>query len=169
MKFLDSHFHIWPESHLYSLVWQSASHPFHRQYSIDEYILATKPNSPTDDHCGFIFVEADREFSLNPPNWTEPINEFKYALSIRHGQNINGVSSQGATLRGLIAWAPLPFGAQGMQTYCWTVRSVAFRSGNKKPVETLSIFNPEQASGHLCARSIRDLPPLWRQYPHLQN
>lgn len=57
----------------------------------------------SDDHRGFIFVEADRKFSLDPVNWKEPINEFKYALAIDRGEHGEGYGDNGKMSRGLVA------------------------------------------------------------------
>jgi L-rhamnono-1,4-lactonase len=118
MRLLDSHVHIWSKSHLDTIAWQSPDNPIYSQYSINEYVQAIGTDSvASDDHQGFIFVEADRKFSLDPVNWTEPVNELKYALSAHRGELAEGYSENGKLLRGLVAWAPIPLGAAGMTKY----------------------------------------------------
>jgi L-rhamnono-1,4-lactonase len=125
MKLLDSHIHVWSHSHLETLAWQSADHPLHFQYSINEYVQAIRANTiPFDDFRGFIFVEADRKFSFDPLDWTQPVNEFKYALSIYRGEDGEGYANNTSLLRALVAWGPVPLGAEGMTKYTAELRSL---------------------------------------------
>jgi L-rhamnono-1,4-lactonase len=126
MKLLDSHIHIWPQSQLDTLSWQTKDGPLYLQLSIDEYELAIKQGKRTDDDIvGFIFVEADRKFSLNPVSWTEPINEFKYALAIRRGEAAEGHTAENfMLLRGFVGWGPIPLGFYGMSQYVAQLREL---------------------------------------------
>jgi len=117
MRIVDSHIHIWPQSHLDTLAWQSPSNPLYSQHSINEY-LSNLDILPTDDHKGFIFIEADRKFSLHPFDYSQPINEFKYALSIHRREQGEGYTIKNASkLLAMIAWAPIPLGADAMTAY----------------------------------------------------
>lgn len=125
MKLMDSHIHLWPQLHLGALTWISPDNLLYSQYSINEYVKAIEAEIIlTDDHRGFIFVEADRKYSFNPIDWTEPIKEFKYALSIYRGEGREGCSDNGKMLRGFVGWAPVPLGAEGMRRYITELREL---------------------------------------------
>lgn len=126
MKLLDSHIHIWPQSQLDTLTWQTKDGPLYSQLSIDEYENAIQQGKrPDDDIVGFIFVEADRKFSLNLVSWTEPINEFKYALGITRGEAREGYTAANfKLLRGFVGWGPIPLGFYGMSQYVAQLREL---------------------------------------------
>lgn len=126
MKVIDSHIHIWPQSQLDSLAWQTKDSGIYFQLSIDEYDHVTRQSKrPDDEIVGFIFVEADRKFSLNPVDWTEPVNEFNYALAISRREIGEGYSIENSKLlRGFVAWGPIPLGYYGMSQYVRELREL---------------------------------------------
>jgi len=126
MKLLDSHIHLWAQSELDSLAWQTKDGPLYSQFSIDEYELTTQQGKRADDELvGFVFVEADRKFSMNPVNWTEPVNEFKYALAISRREKAEGCTIENSKLlRGFVSWGPIPLGYYGMSQYVNELREL---------------------------------------------
>jgi len=126
MKLLDSHIHLWPQSGLDSLGWQTKDGPLYSQFSIDEYEHTTQQGKQADDElAGFVFVEADRKFSLNPVDWTEPVNEFKYALAIWRNEQAEGYTVENSNLlRGFVPWGPIPLGYYGMSEYVNELREL---------------------------------------------
>ena len=119
MKLLDSHIHLWAQSELDTLAWQTKDGPLYSQFSVDEYGHTMEQGKrPDDEPAGFVFVEADRKFSMNPVNWTEPVNEFKYALAISRREKVEGCAVENSSLlRGFVAWGPIPLGFYGMSQY----------------------------------------------------
>ena len=126
MKLVDSHIHIWAQSQLDTLAWQTKDGPLYSQFSIDQYEEAAQHGKGRDDEiAGFVFVEADRKFSLNPVNWTEPVNEFKYALAISRGSVGEGYTVENSKLlRGFVGWGPIPLGFYGMSQYVTELREL---------------------------------------------
>lgn len=103
------------------------------QYSIDEYLEATQDLSKASNQKlrGFIFVETDRESSLETDaGWEEPLRELEWIKRIADGtpKHDEGHSSQHAHLcLGIVPWAPLPSGSEAMVRYVDKARS---RTGN---------------------------------------
>lgn len=122
---VDSHVHLYPHAEVSSLAWCNEQHPLYGQYSIDEYLRATRDLSDvahsTHNLQGFVFIETDRKSSLETESgWEEPLRELDWIKRIADGapRPGEGHSPQHAPLcLGIVPWAPLPSGSEVMSTY----------------------------------------------------
>ncbi|KAL8723210.1 MAG: hypothetical protein Q9225_000476 [Loekoesia sp. 1 TL-2023] len=120
---VDSHIHLYPRTELSSLAWCNEGHPLHNQYSIKEYLEATKElsNISNQQLRGFVFVETDRKSSVETEaGWEEPLRELDWIKRIADGapRSGEGHEPQHAHLcLGIILWAPLPSGFEAMSRY----------------------------------------------------
>ncbi len=132
---VDSHIHLYPHAEVSSLAWCNEQHPLYGQYSIDEYLRATRELSDvansTHNLQGFIFIETDRKSSLETENgWEGPLRELDWIKRVADGapRPGEGHSPQHARLcLGIVPWAPLPSGSDAMSTY---VQKAADRLGS---------------------------------------
>ncbi|KAJ5356520.1 Amidohydrolase 2 [Penicillium concentricum] len=122
---VDSHIHLFPESHLKTLSWHTPTNPLGTQHSINEYRHATQ--SPA--LLGFIFLETDRLSSINPTNqnhgWQHALDEVSLLTRIALGTPIPGeghVPSDKNLCLGIVPWAPVPGGPDVLSAYMQQVR-----------------------------------------------
>ncbi|KAL9601818.1 MAG: hypothetical protein Q9219_002308 [cf. Caloplaca sp. 3 TL-2023] len=132
---IDSHIHLYPSAELQSLAWCPESHPLHKQYSIEEYLSATQDLRTHSAHTlkGFIFIETDRKSSLEEAEagWEEPLRELDWIKRIADGfpREGEGHGPQHAQLcLGIVLWAPLPLGPEGLARYVDRVKERAGRT-----------------------------------------
>jgi L-rhamnono-1,4-lactonase len=124
-QIVDSHIHLFPESHLNTLSWHSPSNPLGAQHSVHEYRQAT-----SSQIRGFIFLETDRISSLSPSDWNHALDEVSFLARIALGTPIPGEGHDPMDrdlCLGIIPWAPVPSGANAMAQYMGLVRE---RSGD---------------------------------------
>ncbi|KAL4811111.1 hypothetical protein BDV18DRAFT_5514 [Aspergillus unguis] len=124
---VDSHIHLFAESHLPTLAWYTPDGPLTTQHSVDEYREAT--NEAT---ClrGFIFLEVDRISSVeqsgeNKHGWTHALDEVSYLARIAAGTPVQGEGhkpSDKDLVLGIIPWAPVPGGPEVLEEYMALVR-----------------------------------------------
>ncbi|KAL4955693.1 amidohydrolase family protein [Aspergillus filifer] len=130
---VDSHIHLFPESHLPSLAWYNPSEPgpLGTSYSVEQYKTASKASSA--QVRGFIFLETDRLSSVNETGkhgWTHALDEVSFLSRIARGTPL---SSEGHTpndkslVLGIVPWAPVPGGPEVLEKYMGLVRE---RAGN---------------------------------------
>jgi L-rhamnono-1,4-lactonase len=122
---VDSHIHLFPESHLKTLAWHNPNNPLGKQHSVNEYRHATN-STPLR---GFIFLETDRLSSINPspPNhgWQHALDEVSFLTRIAHGTPIpdeGHVPSDKDLCLGIVPWAPVPGGPDVLSAYMQQVR-----------------------------------------------
>lgn len=117
---VDSHIHLYAESHIQDLAWAPSlpnDHVLKRQNSVEQYRDATRsqPNL-----LGFVFVETDRKSSLTQDGWVYAIEEIKFLRRIKEGTPVKGEGHTGCHkdfLLGIVAWAPLGAPLPSLQNY----------------------------------------------------
>lgn len=127
---VDSHVHIFPESHLHTLTWYDPGHPLASQHSVEEYLGAALPQSihsePTEKTYlrGFIFIETDRISSVSKDEpgkgWLHALDEISFVARIISGTPIKGEghrSFDNELCLGFVSWAPIPGGSSLLEDY----------------------------------------------------
>lgn len=117
---IDSHIHLFNDSHLPHLAWATPQHPLFTCHSIPEYLSSIPPEQRTS-FKGFVFVETDHRHTIPTPEaiqnndvealtdswkWTLAEFEFGYELSL-----------QSELVRGVVPWAPMNLGTLAMERY----------------------------------------------------
>lgn len=127
---IDSHIHLFPESELDTLAWNTPSNPLYKQQSLDEYTAATSSASSLE---GFIFLETDRKNDLkrgeeDGSGWEMPLKEVSWLKRIALGRPLEG---EGHTVehaklcKAIIPWAPVPSGEKALERYVKEVEKEA--------------------------------------------
>ncbi|PYH43385.1 uncharacterized protein BP01DRAFT_358635 [Aspergillus saccharolyticus JOP 1030-1] len=132
---VDSHIHLFPESHLPTLAWHRSGNPLGAQHSVDEYRQATSstPTTPSTEEAhylrGFIFVETDRISSVDESDpklgWSHPLDEVSLLTRIIAGAPVAGEGhseSDRHLCLGMVPWAPVPRGPDALKKYMGLVR-----------------------------------------------
>lgn len=130
---VDSHIHLFPESHLNTLAWYSPSSPLGSQHSVAEYRQATESTSKDPATTGstylkgFVFLETDRISSLSPSGWNHALDEVSFLARIASGRPVEGEDegherADRDLCLAIIPWAPVPAGPQALQEYLARVR-----------------------------------------------
>ena len=125
---VDSHIHLFPESHLPTLAWYGPESPLGSQHSVDEYRLATSSISTTADTAdltylrGFIFLETDRISSVEEAGegWSHTLDEVSLLTRIITGAPAAGEGHHDKDRHlclGFLPWAPVPGGSTVLQKY----------------------------------------------------
>jgi L-rhamnono-1,4-lactonase len=131
---VDSHIHLFPETHLKTLSWHSENNPLGAQHSIDEYRQATKASEST--LRGFIFLETDRlssitesptpeATSIQSHGWTHALDEVSFLTRIALGEPIAGEGHSPVDKDlcfAIIPWAPVPGGEDVLRDYLLRAR-----------------------------------------------
>jgi L-rhamnono-1,4-lactonase len=138
---VDSHVHLFPQTHAPTLAWQTPDGPLFAQYSVDEYRAAVesdvvstavprqsqeKKNTPFLLR-GFVFLEADRISSLDEDagGWNHALDEVSLIARIASGTPVAGeghLPTDGALCLGIVPWAPVPGGPPALEKYVAAVR-----------------------------------------------
>ncbi|KAL4936121.1 hypothetical protein BDV06DRAFT_113988 [Aspergillus oleicola] len=128
---VDSHIHLFPESHLPSLAWYTPSEPspLSTSHSVEQYRTATK--DALTQLRGFIFLETDRLSSVSESGkhgWTHALDEVSFLSRIARGTPIPGEGhspdDKGLVL-GIVPWAPVPGGPAELVQYMALVKERA--------------------------------------------
>ncbi|KAE8138783.1 amidohydrolase family protein [Aspergillus pseudotamarii] len=130
---VDSHIHLFPESHLPTLAWYGPESPLGSQHSVDEYRLAASSISTTADTTdltylrGFIFLETDRISSVEGAGngWSHALDEVSLLTRIITGVPVAGEGHRDDDRHlclGFVPWAPVPGGSAALQNYMGLVR-----------------------------------------------
>ncbi|GIJ91513.1 hypothetical protein Asppvi_010480 [Aspergillus pseudoviridinutans] len=125
---VDSHIHLFPESHLPTLAWHGPNNPLGSQHSVDEYRAATAivPTSPDAAQYtylrGFIFLETDRISSVEESGagWSHALDEVSLLTRIALGNPIAGEGHRDVDRHlclGIVPWAPVPGGPAALEKY----------------------------------------------------
>lgn len=136
-KIIDSHIHLYPESHLKTLAWAGdlpSDHALNQQLCIDEYRKAT--STASNELRGFIFIETDRiskalpatwtsasakdDSYPEPPEWQHPLDEISFLARIASGRPVAGeghVAADSSFLLGFVPWAPITAGSEVLFKY----------------------------------------------------
>lgn len=133
-RLIDSHIHLYAESHLSSLNWTEdlpEGHRLKRQNSVAEYRAAAQSCPEEDQLLGFVFLETDRKSGLRDDEWSKALNEVDFLVRIARGTPRSGeghVPDDSKLVLGIVPWAPVAAGAKGLATY---VQQVQQRAGEK--------------------------------------
>ncbi|KAJ5622647.1 amidohydrolase family protein [Penicillium herquei] len=133
---VDSHIHLFPESHLPTLAWHGPNNPLGSQHCIDEYRNAsssvpTTATPETEQYLrGFIFLETDRISSISEespenPGWKHALDEVSLLTRIALGEPITGEGHKAIDRNlclGIVPWAPIPGGPDVLQKYLSQVK-----------------------------------------------
>ncbi|PYH93473.1 amidohydrolase family protein [Aspergillus ellipticus CBS 707.79] len=133
---VDSHIHLFPESHLPTLAWYDGPNsPLSSQHSIDEYRLATasvptSPDSATPQPLylrGFIFLETDRISSVEESGlgWSHALDEVSFLTRIITSEPVPGEGHADVDRQlclGMVPWAPVPGGPALLEKYLALVK-----------------------------------------------
>ncbi|KAL8628279.1 hypothetical protein Q9189_006006 [Teloschistes chrysophthalmus] len=120
---IDSHIHLYPRTELHSLSWCKEGHQLYGQHSVLDYLEAARHLDAVPDQKlqGFVFVETDRISHVRDEvGWDEPLRELDWIRRVANGtpRPCEGHGSQHAHLcLGVVLWAPVPSGAEVMQTF----------------------------------------------------
>src|SRR5436190_2047983 len=101
-EIIDSHIHLYEAQHIPRLAWTSElplDHPLNRENSIIQYREASS------NVRGIVFVETDRKSGLSESDWEDALQEVDFVDSLK------------APVLGIVAWAPLPAGAEALSKY----------------------------------------------------
>ncbi|RJE27333.1 amidohydrolase [Aspergillus sclerotialis] len=155
---IDSHIHLFPESHLPTLAWYSPDSPLGSQHSIDEYCLATAstPTSPNPSQStylrGFIFLETDRISSISEQNWNHALDEVSFLTRIALGEPIPGEGhchENRLLCLGIIPWAPVPAGPEALKRYMDLVKGRTKTADVWRKVRGVRYLAQDKPSGTL--------------------
>ncbi|KAL5336073.1 amidohydrolase family protein [Aspergillus crustosus] len=143
---VDSHIHLFPESHLPTLAWYTPNDPgpLGAQHSVEQYREATKDISMTSSEPsetakktylrGFIFVETDRLSSITESTevgnhgWSHALDEVSFLARVAAGNPVQGEGHNTAHSQfclGIVPWAPVPGGPEALEKYIALVRERA--------------------------------------------
>ena len=132
LPIIDSHIHLYAQSHIPSLGWTaslSLDHRLNRRNSIAEYRSATADHS--SHLLGFIFVETDRKSGLQDTEWTGPLDEVDFLLQIARGEPVDGEGhspEDSKLVLGIVPWAPVPASEEALAKY---IAQVHQRAGSE--------------------------------------
>ncbi|RAK76061.1 uncharacterized protein BO72DRAFT_487101 [Aspergillus fijiensis CBS 313.89] len=137
---VDSHIHLFPESHLPTLAWHGPQNPLGAQHSVTEYrqatasasAIATSPSAARGAAPylrGFIFLETDRISSVEEDSenrgWSHALDEVSLLTRIIAGDPVPGEGHTAADRHlclGMVPWAPVPGGPGVLERYMGLVR-----------------------------------------------
>ena len=120
---IDSHIHLFTREHLPHLAWSTPENTLYEENSIPEYLSGIPP-SKLADFKGFVFIEADRRYTIPSDEaiskndtvalkkaWEWPLEEFEfvYGLSKTH--------PHGKYVLGILPWAPMNVGASAVERF----------------------------------------------------
>lgn len=117
---IDSHIHLFAQSHLPNLTWAGDLPPDHvlnRGNTVSVYKDAT---SGIKNLRGFVFLETDRKSGLNDDQWQHPLEEAAFLARIAQGTpepDEGHVPSDSKLLLGVVPWAPVPAGPDALARY----------------------------------------------------
>ncbi|KAI9709790.1 MAG: hypothetical protein M1820_003193 [Bogoriella megaspora] len=134
-RLIDSHIHLWPaaEANANQHGWMKGS-PLAKQYSIDEYLVATgETNLKVEDRQlkGVVYIETDRRLQEegNIEVWTgKTLDELRFLRRIAEGtpKDAEGHNKEhSGLLLAIVAWAPIHRGQDVFQKYLELAREVA--------------------------------------------
>lgn len=126
LSIIDSHIHLYAESHLSGLNWTGelpSDHILNRQNSVEQYKHATRQDNRL---LGFVFLETDRKSSLDESSWKDPLEEAHFLARIANGRPLDGeghVAADSRLVLGIVPWAPIPAGPKALSRYVSLIES----------------------------------------------
>ncbi|KAF8467403.1 hypothetical protein BDZ91DRAFT_642122, partial [Kalaharituber pfeilii] len=126
---LDTHIHLFTQSHLPILAWMADTNLLYRAHTPSEYASCV-PSSLAPSHRGFIFVETDCRYTdpdvpatasssdLNEA-WKYVLNEYEFVYNISKTP-----CSEEIPVRGIVPWAPVHLGPEMLEKYLQKLNSI---------------------------------------------
>jgi L-rhamnono-1,4-lactonase len=117
---IDTHIHLFAQSHLPRLAWTSdlpADHILNRGHTVDVYKAAT---SGVSNLVGFVFLETDRKSGLSENQWDDPLQEAAFLSRIVRGKPLPDEGHEAVDSKlalGVVPWAPIPAGRDALAKY----------------------------------------------------
>lgn len=117
---IDSHIHLYAASHLLDLAWVPnlpERHVLKQQNSVDQYRAISRGQY---NLRGFVFVETDRESSLDEDGWRHAAEEVEFLRRIKSGKPIEGeghLPEDKTLILGAVVWAPIGGPVDQLQKY----------------------------------------------------
>ncbi|KAL4920332.1 hypothetical protein BDW62DRAFT_15950 [Aspergillus aurantiobrunneus] len=147
---VDSHIHLFPESHLPTLAWYAPGSPLGLQHSVDQYREATRESSTLR---GFIFLETDRLSSVEESGqhgWAHALDEVSFLARIASGNPVvgEGHNAEDRDLcLGIVPWAPVPGGPGALEKYMALVKERAKSDGIWRKVRGVRYLVQDKPAG----------------------
>lgn len=120
MPIIDSHIHLFAESHLPRLSWAGElpdGHVLKRGNTVSSYKEAT---ADAKNLAGFVFLETDRFSGLEDHEWDDALAEAAFLSRIVRGKPLDGeghTDADGKLCLGVVPWAPVPAGPKALERY----------------------------------------------------
>jgi L-rhamnono-1,4-lactonase len=117
---IDSHIHLFAESHLPRLSWAGElpdGHVLKRGNTVSSYKDAT---GGVDNLAGFVFLETDRFSGLADDQWGDALAEAAFLSRIAQGKPLEGeghTAEDASLCVGVVPWAPVPAGPKALERY----------------------------------------------------
>ncbi|KPI38292.1 L-rhamnono-gamma-lactonase [Cyphellophora attinorum] len=117
---IDTHIHLFAQSHLPRLAWTSdlpTDHVLNRGHTVDVYKAAT---SGVSNLVGFVFLETDRKSGLVEDQWADALQEAAFLSRVVRGEPLPGEGHERADSKlvlGVVPWAPVPAGGNALAKY----------------------------------------------------
>jgi L-rhamnono-1,4-lactonase len=117
---IDSHIHLYAESHLPRLSWSGElpdGHVLKRGNTVEVYKRAV---GSVEELRGFVFLETDRKSGLADDQWEDALEEAAFLSRIAQGVPKPGeghVAADSKLVLGVVPWAPVPGGASTLAKY----------------------------------------------------
>jgi L-rhamnono-1,4-lactonase len=117
---IDSHIHLYAESHLPRLGWSGElpeGHVLKRGNTVEVYKRAV---AGTENLRGFVFLETDRKSGLADDQWEDALEEAAFLSRIAQGTSRpdeGHVPADSSLVMGVVPWAPVPAGASALAKY----------------------------------------------------
>jgi L-rhamnono-1,4-lactonase len=124
---IDSHIHLFAETHLPRLSWAGElpkGHVLKRGNTVATYKDAT---AAAANLVGFVFLETDRISGLAEDQWDDALSEAAFLSRIAQGTPVEGEGHTSADAKlclGVVPWAPVPAGPSALENYMtklWTL------------------------------------------------
>ena len=122
-QIIDSHVHLFTREHHPHLAWSPPENTLYEKSSIPEYLSGIPP-SKLADFKGFVFIEADRHYTIASDEaitnnetvalkraWEWPLEEFEFVYGL------SKMDSHGKYVLGIVPWAPMNLGALAVERF----------------------------------------------------
>ncbi|ETN42041.1 uncharacterized protein HMPREF1541_03980 [Cyphellophora europaea CBS 101466] len=117
---IDSHIHLFAQSHLPRLSWAGSlpdDHVLKRGNTVSVYKEATAGTAPL---AGFVFLETDRISGLSDDQWEDALAEAEFLSRIAQGRPSEGEGHEAGDSKlclGIVPFAPVPAGPAALARY----------------------------------------------------
>lgn len=98
-QYIDSHVHLFSKQDALKLSWMNESNLLYGDHTLQQYCEEWGTQNLLK---GMVFVEVDRISSISRDGWKEPIEEYKYLVSVKRS-----TAKYSQLLKGFVLWAPI--------------------------------------------------------------